>query len=125
MSIWRRSGPSSRFDPPFPNSPTLTTAALLADADFAARFRPRVVSTSLALAWVASGRRAAYVTDGDLGRSVHFTAAIAVCAAAGCVITNLAGGPVHTGVGGLLAAADAATHESLLALTTRRLRGPD
>lgn len=38
------------FDPPFPNAPAFTAVALAADAAFAARFRPRVVSTSMALA---------------------------------------------------------------------------
>jgi myo-inositol-1(or 4)-monophosphatase len=103
-----------------PGQPPPTTLALLADPAFAARFGPRVLSTTLALAWVASGQRAAYVTDGDLEGSVHFTAGIALCVAAGCVVTNLAGGPIHTGAGGLIAAADAATHDALLAMTARR-----
>jgi myo-inositol-1(or 4)-monophosphatase len=101
--------------------PRPTTVALLADAEFAAMFGPRVVSTSLALAWVASGQRAAYVTDGDLDGSVHFTAGIALCMAAGCVVTNLEGGPIHTREGGLIAAADTATHETLRAMTARQL----
>jgi myo-inositol-1(or 4)-monophosphatase len=104
-----------------PDQPLPTTVALLADEAFRAHFGPRVVSTSLALAWVASGQRAAYVTDGHLDGSVHFTAGIALCAAAGCVVTNLEGGPIHTGSGGLIAAADTATHEALLAMTTRQL----
>lgn len=98
-----------------------TTVALLADDEFSTRFGARVVSTSLALAWVASGQRAAYVTDGHLDDSVHFTAGIALCVAAGCEVTNLEGGPIHTGVGGLIAAADTATHEALTAMTTRHL----
>jgi myo-inositol-1(or 4)-monophosphatase len=110
------------LDAPFPNGPSFTTAALLADATFSARFRPRVVSTSLALAWVASGQRAAYVTDGHLRASVHFTAGVALCVAAGCVLTNLEGGPIHSGVGGLIAAADTATHDTLCAMTTRQLQ---
>jgi myo-inositol-1(or 4)-monophosphatase len=103
------------------DQPRPTTVALLADAEFAAMFGPRIVSTSLALAWVASGQRAAYVTDGDLAGSVHFTAGIALCMAAGCVVTNLEGAPVHTGEGGLIAAADTATHETLRAMTARQL----
>lgn len=79
-----------------------------------------MVSTTLALAWVAS-QRAAYVTDGHLEGSVHFTAGIALCVAAGCVVTNLEGGPIHTGSGGLIAAADAATHQALVAMTSRQL----
>ena len=104
-----------------PDSPRPTTVALLADAEFAARFGPWVVSTTLALAWVASGQRAAYVTDGHLEGSVHFTAGIALCIAAGCVVTNLEGGPIHTGSGGLIAAADTTTHEALLVMTSRQL----
>ncbi|WP_424211144.1 inositol monophosphatase family protein [Streptomyces sp. BI20] len=103
------------LDPPFPNSPAFRAARLLDSAGFAARFRPRVISTTLAVPWVAAGRRAAYVTDGHLRDSVHFAAGIAVCEAAGCVVTNLAGGPVHTGAGGLIVAADPATHAGLLA----------
>jgi myo-inositol-1(or 4)-monophosphatase len=75
---------------------------------------------TLAVAWVAAGRRAAYVTDGDLRDSVHFASGIAVCRAAGCVVTGLLGQPLHTGVGGLLAAADAQTHAALLDLVRRQ-----
>jgi myo-inositol-1(or 4)-monophosphatase len=105
-----------------PEGSALTTIALLADIEFSARFRPRVVSTSLALAWVASGQRAAYVTEGHLRGSVHFTAGIALCLAAGCVVSSLEGGPIHSGVGGLIAAADTATHDALSAMTTRQLQ---
>lgn len=104
------------LDPPFPNAPGFTGAGLLAEPGFAARFRPRVVSTTLAVAWVAAGRRAAYVTDGHLDGSVHFAAGIALCRAAGCVVTGLDGRPLHTGTGGLVAAADADTHAALLEL---------
>ncbi|MFI5909807.1 inositol monophosphatase family protein [Dactylosporangium sp. NPDC051541] len=104
------------LDPPYPNAPAIRVAGLLTDPAFEARFRPRVLSTTLALAWVATGRRAAYLTDGDLRGSVHFAAGIALCAAAGCVVTDLRGGPVLSGAGGLLAAADAATHAALLAM---------
>ncbi|MEV4751611.1 inositol monophosphatase family protein [Streptosporangium amethystogenes subsp. fukuiense] len=104
------------LDPPFPNSPAFRAAALLADPGFAERFRPRVVSTTLAVAWVAAGRRAAYVTDGRLHDSVHFAAGIALCRAAGCVLTGLDGRPPHTGTGGLIVAADQETHTALLDL---------
>ncbi|MGW0593913.1 inositol monophosphatase family protein [Streptosporangium sp. NPDC002607] len=104
------------LDPPFPNSPAFRAAALLADPGFAERFRPRVVSTTLAVAWVAAGRRAAYVTDGRLHDSVHFAAGIALCRAAGCVLTGLDGRPPHTGAGGLIVAADQETHAALLDL---------
>ncbi|MEU9021163.1 inositol monophosphatase family protein [Actinomadura sp. NPDC048394] len=104
------------LDPPFPNAPGFRAVDLLADAGFAARFRPRVVSTTLAVAWVAAGRRAAYVTDGHLRDSVHFAAGIALCQAAGCVVTGIDGRPPHTGPGGLIAAADPETHSTLLDL---------
>ena len=91
-------------------------ALLAGHPDFRSRFGPRVLSTTLALAWVASGRRAAYVTDGDLRDSVHFAAGIALCVAAGCVVTDLYGGPVLSGAEGLVAAADAETHAALIAL---------
>lgn len=109
------------LDPPFPNAETFRAVHLLADPDFVAQFRPRVLSTTLALAWVAVGRRAAYVTDGDMrGDNVHFASAHALCAAAGCVVTDLRGGPVQSGVNGLLAAADAVTHAQLLELVARQ-----
>lgn len=102
------------LDAPFPNAPGFTGARLLASPAFAERFRPRVISTTLAVAWVAAGRRAGYVTDGDLRDSVHFAAGIALCRAAGCVVTGIHGQPLHTGAGGLVAAADRATHTALL-----------
>ncbi|WP_250003520.1 inositol monophosphatase family protein [Actinoplanes sp. M2I2] len=105
------------LDPPFPNAPAFRAARLLLDDRFTARFRPRVISTTLALAWVAAGRRAAYLTDGHLKDSVHFAAGIALCEAAGCIVTSLDGGPLHTGAQGLIAAADPATHGALLELT--------
>ncbi|WP_433606534.1 inositol monophosphatase family protein [Dactylosporangium sp. CA-139114] len=105
------------LDPPYPNAPAIRVARLLTNPAFEARFRPRVLSTTLALAWVATGRRAAYLTDGDVAASVHFAAGIALCEAAGCVVTDLHGHPVTPGPGGLIAAADAETHAALLALT--------
>ena len=45
---------------------------------------------------------------------------IALCQAAGCVVTGLRGEPVHTGAGGLLVAADQPTHATLLALIDRQ-----
>jgi len=119
----RRLEPSGRsslvdlnFDPPFPSAPGFRAVSLAADSRFAARFRPRVVSSSLALTWVATGQRAGYVTDGDLRDSVHFAAGLAICEAAGCRLTDLRGEPWGTGATGLIAGADAATHEALLSL---------
>jgi myo-inositol-1(or 4)-monophosphatase len=102
------------LNPPFPNAPGFRAVSLLASETFNGRFRPRVVSTTLAVAWVAAGRRAAYVTDGHLRDSVHFASGIALCQAAGCIVTGIHGQPVHTGAGGLIAAADRETHDALL-----------
>ncbi|MCX5141894.1 inositol monophosphatase family protein [Streptomyces sp. NBC_00338] len=110
------------LDPKFPNAPAFRAVELLAAPEFAERFRPRVVSTTLAVAWVAAGRRAAYVTDGDLRDSVHFTAGIALCEAAGCVVTDLHGRPPYTGAGGLIAAADRQTHDALLGMVMNQAR---
>jgi myo-inositol-1(or 4)-monophosphatase len=91
---------------------------LLADATFRRDFSPRVGSSTLAMTWLAAGRRAAYVHEGDLRDNVHFAAPIAIAEAAGCVVTGIHGQPLHTAPHGLLAAADAATHARLLALVT-------
>ncbi len=109
------------FDPPFPNAPAFKTVTLAADAAFAARFRPRVVSTSMALTWVATGQRAAYITDGDVRASVHFAAGLAICEAAGCTVTDLRGRAWWSGATGLVAAADAETHATLLSLVGKYL----
>jgi myo-inositol-1(or 4)-monophosphatase len=103
------------IDPPFPNRDRFRTALMIADDAFISAFRARVISSTLALAWVAAGRYAGYVTDGDLRESVHFSSGIALCVAAGCVVTGLAGQPVHTGMQGLVAAADRTVHRQLLA----------
>ncbi|WP_030491617.1 inositol monophosphatase family protein [Micromonospora chokoriensis] len=111
------------LDPPFPNKNVFLAARLLADESFIEQFRPRVVSTTLAVAWVAAGRRAAYVTDRHhLRHDVHFAAGIALCQAAGCVVTGLDGQPLHAGGDGLVAAADERTHSALLTLIRRTRR---
>jgi len=104
----------SNLDPPFPSAPAFHCLDLIADAGFSARFRPRVPSSSLALAWVAAGRRAAYVTDGDARDSVHSAAGIAVCLAAKHIVTDLAGRTWPGDSPGLLAAADRETHKGAL-----------
>lgn len=88
-----------------------------------AGYRMMSVSTSLAAVWVAAGRRAGYLINGDLRDNVHFAAPIAVCRAAGCVVTALDGAPVEAGARGLLVAADDRTHAALLEVTSRTLRG--
>jgi myo-inositol-1(or 4)-monophosphatase len=109
------------LDPPFPNQDRFRTARLLHDEAFTNAFRPRVLSTTLALAWVAAGRHAAYITDGDLRDSVHFSSGIALCQAAGCVVTGIAGQPLHTGPQGLIAAADTETHADLVNIISTQL----
>ncbi|MFF5593013.1 inositol monophosphatase family protein [Streptomyces althioticus] len=112
------------LDPPFPSAPDHRAVGLLTHPDFTDRFRPRVGSTSLALAWVAAGKRAAYVTDGgDLTGSVHFAAGIALCRAAGCVVTGVDGAPLGPSGRGPVAAADEDTHARLL--TMLRRQAPD
>ncbi|THA72645.1 inositol monophosphatase family protein [Streptomyces sp. A0958] len=111
------------LDPPFPHAPGFRAVDLLAAPEFVAGFRPRVVSSTLAVAWVAAGRRAAYVTDGTPGlrlESVHCAAGIALCEASGCVVTGIDGEPVHTGAGGLIVAADRETHDALLAMARKQ-----
>lgn len=108
------------LDPPFPNGSTFRAVHLLAAPEFAAAFRPRVSSTTLALAWVAAGRRAGYVTDGHLRDSVHFASGVALCEAAGCVLTGLRGEPLHTGTGGLVTAADEKAHATLVEIIDRQ-----
>jgi myo-inositol-1(or 4)-monophosphatase len=93
---------------------------LLTDVTFRRQFGPRVSSTTLALAWVAAGRRAAYVSDGSFVDNVHFAAGIGVCRAAGCVVTDLSGQPLHGGRG-LVVAADVDTHERLVAIARAHL----
>ena len=109
------------FDPPFPNAPAFKAVTLAADAEFVARFRPRVVSTSVALTWVATGQRAGYITDGDVRDSVHFAASLALCEAAGCTVTDLRGHAWGHGASGLVAAADAEIHAALLSLVKKYL----
>ncbi|WP_372500045.1 inositol monophosphatase family protein [Streptomyces sudanensis] len=105
------------LDPPFPGAPGFRAVDLLARPEFVERFRPRVVSTTLALAWVAAGKRAAYVTDGgDLSGSVHFAAGIALCRAAGCVVTGVDGAPTGEAGRGLVVAADGDTHGLLMSM---------
>jgi len=86
---------------------------LMADAAFRSAFGTRVTSTTLAVAWVAAGRRAGYVSDGHFDDNVHFAAGTAVCRSAGCVVSDLSGEPLGTGRG-LIAAADVETHQRLV-----------
>ncbi|HEX6475075.1 MAG TPA: inositol monophosphatase family protein [Candidatus Limnocylindria bacterium] len=108
-----------------PTLPGFAPLDLMADAAFRSAFQPRVTSTSLALTWVAMGRRAAYVTDGQLADNVHFAAGVTVCLVAGCVVSDLRGGPLTPGAAatGMIAAADKETHARLLAMVGRLAGG--
>jgi myo-inositol-1(or 4)-monophosphatase len=97
-------------------------ALLLGAPAFHTAFGARVLSTTLAVAWAAAGRRAAYVSDGDLRDNVHFASGIALCRAAGCVVTGLIGQPLHKEPYGLVAAADADTHTALVEIIATQLR---
>lgn len=93
---------------------------LLIDHDFRTVFSPRVPSTTLAVAWVAAGRRAGYVSDGDFVDDVHLAAGIGLCRSAGCIVTALDGGPLNE-TRGLIAAADPETHGRLVRLVRPHL----
>jgi myo-inositol-1(or 4)-monophosphatase len=97
---------------------------LVHDARLRAAYGPRVISSSLGVAWVAAGRRAAYISDGVFRENLHFAAGIAISTAAGCVISDLAGNPLHTGRG-LIVAADAATHQAMVGLVAPHLATMD
>lgn len=94
---------------------------LVGDPRLRERYGPRVISSTLGVVWVAAGRRAAYISDGDFRHSVHFAAGIALCEAAGCVISDLGGNALHTGRG-LIISADRATHDRMVALVDPHLR---
>jgi myo-inositol-1(or 4)-monophosphatase len=94
---------------------------LVADPRLRMSYGPRVVSSTLAVAWVASGRRAVYVSDGYFRDNLHFAAGIALCEAAGCAISDLAGDPIHTGRG-IILAADHDTHSAILRIVQPHLR---
>ena len=93
---------------------------LVHDPRVRAAYGPRVISSTLGVAWVAAGRRACYVSDGSFRGNVHFAAGIALAEAAGCVVTDLAGDPLHTGRG-LVVSADPTTHGEVLALVQPHL----
>jgi myo-inositol-1(or 4)-monophosphatase len=95
-------------------------AQLLGDPALRGSFGPRVVSTTLAVAWTAAGRRAGYVSDGTFVDNVHFAAGIALSRIAGCVVTDLTGEAVESGRG-LIVAADVGTHHLLLEIVRPHL----
>lgn len=109
------------IESPCPNAPAFRAADLVADPQFTSQFRPRVLSSTLPLVWVASGRRASYISDGEMRQNVHHAAGIAICQAAGCKISDLWGRPCGSGETGLIAAADPVTHDAIRKLIAKRL----
>jgi myo-inositol-1(or 4)-monophosphatase len=93
---------------------------LMSHPTFLRDYQPRVSSTTLAMTWLADGRRAGYLHEGDLRKNVHFAAPVAIARAAGCVVTGIDGQPLDVAPYGLLAAADPETHAALLALVLDR-----
>lgn len=93
---------------------------LISHPTFLRDYQPRVSSTTLAMTWLADGRRAGYLHEGDLRDNVHFAAPVAIARAAGCVVTGVHGQPLDVAPYGLLAGADADTHAALLALVLER-----
>lgn len=91
------------------------SARLVTTPAFTEAFGLRVVSSSLGAVWVADGRRAGYVYAGVARESVHFAAPVAVCRAAGCVVSDLDGRAYDDPAArGLVVAADEETHAALL-----------
>lgn len=93
---------------------------LVHDPHLRAAYGPRVISSTLGVVWVAAGRRAAYVSDGTFYENLHFAAGIAIAKAAGCLVSDLAGDPLNTGRG-LIVAADEATQRAVVALVEPHL----
>lgn len=75
---------------------------------------PRYVGTGISLAWVAAGLRAGFVIAGDRAASVHFSAGIGLCRAAGCIMSGLGGEDLHLANSGIVCAADERTYEALM-----------
>ena len=94
---------------------------LVSDPQLRKTYGPRVISSTLGVAWVAAGRRAAYISDGQFRDNLHFAAGIALCQAAGCLISDLDGNPLHSGRG-LIISADQETHDRVLAIVGPHLR---
>lgn len=121
-TAWSTEGPDRPFAPDGRNRlvevelhrQARRSLGLLAEPAFHERWTARGVSTSLGLPWLAAGRLAAYLSEQDVHDSVHYAAGLALCRGAGCLVTDLDGGPVTSGRG--LLAADPETHGQLLEL---------
>ena len=80
---------------------------------FSDRFYPTHLGSTLAVAYVATGRLAAFVDDAAEG-AVHLAAGVALCLASGCVVSDIAGNPWNTAARGAIIAADQEVHAQLL-----------
>ncbi|MSQ10185.1 MAG: inositol monophosphatase [Dehalococcoidia bacterium] len=91
---------------------TNETLSLALDPNFGRNFLPRSFGTGLAMGFLAIGRIAGFVaySPGD----VHFAAGVVLCRQAGCMVTDLDGSEWVAGAGGIIAAADKATHLQLM-----------
>lgn len=104
-----------------PTGAVSVSAQLVADVAFRAQYSPRVLSSSLGVAWVAAGRRTAYVSDGMFRNDLHFAAGLAIAAAAGCIITDFRGKPLDDGDGLVISASEDA-HAAVLAFLAPHLQ---
>ncbi len=106
----RREGADEALAPS--NQSRLVDITAMAPA-FPSAFGSRVTSTTLAVAWVAAGRRTGYVSDGVFVENLYYAAGIALFRRAGCVLTDLAGEPLERGRG-LVVAGDEESHQRLI-----------
>lgn len=98
-------------------------AAIVREAQLAARWYVWQFSSTLSYAWLATGRIAAIVHSGT--SPVHVAAGCLLAAEAGAIVTDLDGRPWSVAGRGVLAAATPALHAELLELVARtRPPGP-
>lgn len=102
------------LETPDPDSLGFSSSRYLRSSAFDA-LSARYLGSGLPLAWVATGQRAGFVIPDRRAKSVHFTAGIGLCRAAGCVMTNLRGEPLRLDGDGIVVAADKPTHDRLMA----------
>jgi myo-inositol-1(or 4)-monophosphatase len=87
-----------------------TRAAIVAD-----RWELRMLSSTLSLAYLASGRIGAYLLL-ELSSPVHAAAGALLCEEAGAIVTDRFGSPWTVGCPSILAAAGSDVHADILAL---------
>lgn len=124
---WLRTGTSDRPARAGAGSDTVwfsgrepQAAAMVRDALVAARWYVWQFSSTLAYAYLATGRVAGIVHTGT--SPVHTAAGALVAAESGAVVSDLAGRPWSTGATGVLAAATPELHAELCALASDAAR---